>query len=177
MRTSAPGNSAGNGAGNDAGLACRRRRSRHARQSGFTLIELMVVVMLIAAATAGVSLALRDSTQDRLDREAVRLATLLEAARAEARAAALPVIWRPTPEADDQPFRFVGLAASHRLPTHWLDDGIRAQVDGGRGALVLGPEPLIGAQRVILMLQGQRIAVATDGLRPFAVQALDEASH
>jgi prepilin-type N-terminal cleavage/methylation domain-containing protein len=45
---------------------------------GFTLLELLVVVALIAVATAGVSLSLRDSAQSALQRDAERLAVLLE---------------------------------------------------------------------------------------------------
>ena len=33
------------------------------------------------------------------------------------------------------------------------------------------PEPIIGAQRVTLSLDAQRITLATDGLGPFAVAA------
>jgi general secretion pathway protein H len=161
MRTSAPGSRA---------VAPDRR----AASGGFTLIELMVVVMLAAVAAGVASLALRDGTQDRLEREATRLAALLETARAEARAAALPVVWRPTPEAAGQPFRFLGLPPSRAMPTRWLDDAVQAQVEGERGALVLGPEPLIGAQRVRLSLEGHRVIVGTDGLRPFALLAADE---
>lgn len=160
MRTSAPGSRAAAG-------------HRRAASGGFTLIEVMVVVSLAALAAGVASLALRDGTQDRLEREATRLAALLESARAEARAAALPVVWRPTPEAAGQPFRFVGLPPSRPMPTRWLDDAVVAQVEGERGALVLGPEPLIGAQRVRLSLDGHSVVVATDGLRPFAPLAAD----
>ena len=48
----------------------------------------MVVVALIAIATAVASLALRDPATNKLEQEAARLASLLESARAEARAAA-----------------------------------------------------------------------------------------
>jgi general secretion pathway protein H len=37
----------------------------------------------------------------------------------------------------------------------------------------LGPEPLIGAQRVVLRLGDQRVELGTDGLGPFVV--VDEA--
>lgn len=156
MRTSAPGSKA---------ILPRRRAG------GFTLIELMVVVALVAVAAGVVSLSLRDGTQDRLEREAARLTALLETARAEARAAALPVVWRPTPESAEHQFRFIGLPASRRLPTRWLDAEVLAQVEGGRGTLVLGPEPLIGAQRVQLRIGEQSLAIGTDGLQPFAVLA------
>jgi general secretion pathway protein H len=33
----------------------------------------------------------------------------------------------------------------------------------------LGPEPLIGAQRIVLHLGDQRLVLGTDGLGPFAV--------
>ncbi|MCC7150910.1 MAG: prepilin-type N-terminal cleavage/methylation domain-containing protein [Rubrivivax sp.] len=161
MQTSAPGSRS------------PRARAATPTQSGFTLIELMVVVMLVALVSAGVGLALRDGTQDRLEREALRLATLLEMARAEARAAAIPVVWQAAPAAGDPTaaaFRFIGLPATRTLPTHWLDGEVTAQVDGGRGALTLGPEPLIGAQGVMLQLGAHRVHVGTDGLQPFAVQ-------
>ena len=48
---------------------------------------------------------------------------------------------------------------------------VLAQVEGGRGTLVLGPEPLIGAQRVQLRIGEQSLAIGTDGLQPFAVLA------
>ena len=36
-------------------------------------------------------------------------------------------------------------------------------------AVVLGPEPLIPAQRIVLNLQDRRLTLATDGLGPFEV--------
>ncbi|MDO9165761.1 MAG: prepilin-type N-terminal cleavage/methylation domain-containing protein, partial [Rhodoferax sp.] len=50
--------------------------------AGFTLLELLVVVAIMAMASAGVGFAMRDSSQVQLDREAQRLAALLESARA-----------------------------------------------------------------------------------------------
>jgi len=35
--------------------------------------------------------------------------------------------------------------------------------------VVLGPEPLIGAQRIVLRLGDQRLTLATDGIGPFTV--------
>lgn len=50
---------------------------------GFTLLELMVVVAIIAMATAAVTFALRDDSGTRLEREALRLSAMLESARAQ----------------------------------------------------------------------------------------------
>ena len=139
------------------------------RQAGFTLIELMIVVALIAIASALASLALRDPAATRLEHEAARLAALLESARAEARASGLAARWEPRPlQADAEGFRFIGLPASSELPTRWLGSGVVAEVAGAR-AVVLGPEPLIGAQRIRLRLDDQRLTLATDGLGPFVV--------
>ena len=42
-----------------------------------------MVISIVALATAGVSMAMRDSSQTQLEREAQRLAALLESARAQ----------------------------------------------------------------------------------------------
>jgi general secretion pathway protein H len=139
------------------------------RSRGFTLIELLVVVALIAIASGLASLALRDPTASALEREGARLAALLESARAEARASGLAVRWEPRGEgAAAQDFRFVGLPASNPLPQRWLNEGVSAEVLGAR-AVLLGPEPLIGAQRIMLSLEDHRLTLATDGLGPFEV--------
>jgi general secretion pathway protein H len=141
----------------------------HARSDGFTLIELMIVVVVIAIATAVASLALRDPATSKLEHEAARLASLLESARAEARADGIAARWEPLAEqADGSGFRFVGLPPTAPLPTHWLDAGTSAQVIGA-SAVVLGPEPLIGAQRIVLRLDDHRLTLATDGIGPFVV--------
>ncbi|MEO7152241.1 MAG: prepilin-type N-terminal cleavage/methylation domain-containing protein [Burkholderiaceae bacterium] len=139
------------------------------RQAGFTLIELMIVVALIAIASAVATLALRDPAATRLEHEAARLAALLESARAEARASGLAARWEPRAlQADTEGFQFIGLPATTGLPSQWLGSGVSAQVVGAR-AVVLGPEPLIGAQRIVLRLDEQRLTLATDGLGPFVV--------
>ena len=147
------------------------RPHAHASGSaGFTLIELMIVVFLIAIASAVAALALRDPASTRLEQEAARLVALLEAARTEARAAALPARWEPRPEeVGTEGFRFVGLSATSPLPSHWLSAGVTAEITGlpGARAIVLGPEPLIGAQRIVLRLDDQQLVLATDGIGPF----------
>ncbi|HWI11593.1 MAG TPA: prepilin-type N-terminal cleavage/methylation domain-containing protein [Burkholderiaceae bacterium] len=141
----------------------------NARRAGFTLIELMVVVALIAIASAVASLALRDPASTRLEHEGARLVALLESARSEARAAGLAASWEPRAAQEGaEGFRFVGLPPSSELPTQWLVPGVTAEVLGAR-AVVLGPEPLIGAQRVVLHLESQSLTLATDGLGPFTV--------
>ena len=142
----------------------------NARRSGFTLIELLVVVALIAIASAVVSLSLRDPAATRLEQEGARLVALLEAARTEARALGLPARWEPrAAEEGAEGFRFVGLPPSSELPSHWLNAGVSAAVPGAR-AVPLGPEPLIGAQRIVLHLDEQSLTLETDGLGPFAVR-------
>lgn len=144
-----------------------RSRTAARRSQGFTLLELLLVVSIMALATAGVSVALRDPSETQLEREAERLAALLEGARAQSRAAGVPARWRPTPRG----FQFEGLAGGG-LPNAWLNADTRAYV---AAPVLLGPEPLIPPQAVVLsQLQHpeRRLRVATDGLRPFAVQGL-----
>lgn len=143
------------------------------REHGFTLLELLVVLTIIALATAGVALSLRDDTDQPLEREALRLASLLEVARAQSRASDLPIRWRP----NAQGFEFIGAPVSAdnaddlSQPRAWLARGLSARIEtpAGATALLLGPEPIIAPQVVVLRWEGRRLRVGTDGFQPFAV--------
>ena len=133
---------------------------------GFTLLELLLVVAIIAVASAGVSFALRDSGQTQLEREGLRLAALLESGRARSLSSGVPVRWRSTASG----FVFDGLPAG-TLPEAWLAKDIAAP---GATSVLLGPEPIIGPQTVRLVSTsqpGRAVSVATDGVRPFSVQS------
>jgi general secretion pathway protein H len=141
---------------------------------GFTLIELLVVLAIIAIGTAGVSLSMRDSAQSALERDAQRLAALLDAARTRSRASGVTVLWRTQQRGEAQGFVFEGLPGTP-LPTQWLDGQTRSL---NVAPVLLGPEPLIGAQSVALTTTlsstssttpSRRLWVRTDGLRPFTV--------
>ncbi|MDQ3058013.1 MAG: prepilin-type N-terminal cleavage/methylation domain-containing protein [Pseudomonadota bacterium] len=141
-------------------LPAQRRRA-----SGFTLLELLIVITIMAIATAGVSLSLRSSSATALEREAQRLAVLLESARAQSRMTANPVRWRPTATG----FSFEGLTDPATLPSRWLSDDVQA---ASAGAVLLGPEPVIGPQQIRLVSISEptrSLSVATDGVRPFSV--------
>jgi general secretion pathway protein H len=124
----------------------------------------MVVVAIMAIATAGVGLAMRDSTRSQLERDAQRLVALLESARAQSRMTANPVIWRATANG----FTFEGLSPA-ATASQWLDPDVQ---ETGSATLLLGPEPIIGAQQIQLVSvsqPAQRVTIATDGVHPFMV--------
>ena len=136
------------------------------RHRGFTLMELLVVISLMALVSVGVVFAMGDNSQDQLQREGQRLAAQLEAARAQSRASGQPVRWR----ADGNSFVIEGLQSGSRR-VDWLQPPVATRTGGD---IILGPEPLIGPQTSVLSYPSRSahpIAVATDGVRPFAVQA------
>lgn len=138
--------------------------ARLSRARGFTLLELLVVVAIIAMATTSVSFAMRDPADIQLEREAQRLAALLESGRSMSRASGVPVRWRATANG----FQFEGLASTD-LPQNWLDASTTVSPNS---LLELGPEPLIGRQGVTLRSTrgaSQTWRIGTDGLRPFTV--------
>lgn len=146
---------------------------RTSKVRGFTLLELMVVVAIIAIATAGVVVAIPDGSHTALERDAQRLAALLDSARAQSRASGLSVTWQATPEG----FKFEGLPKTKNkttgeledlssLPSNWLSPATSADP---AVRLALGPEPIIARQEVVLSNAGRTLTLATDGLRPFSI--------
>jgi|GEM_PF-274808 len=140
---------------------------------GFTLLELLLVLTIVALATAGVVLALPDNGARQLQREGERLAALLDAARANSRASGQVVRWRAAAAGQGQGFVFEG-GSNADMPRHWLHGA--THVRGPDAVLWLGPEPLIGAQQVVLLnptWPQHAVRVATDGLRPFTVERME----
>lgn len=145
----------------------RDRHLHHVARLGFTLLELMVVTALIAVTVGMATLALRDADANRLEEEGARLAALFEGARARARAEGSEVLWQPNRETGEG-FVFTGLPPDAGLPSKFLDERTRAEIIGAP-VLRLGPEPVIGAQRVVLRIEQRQLVLATDGLGPFVV--------
>lgn len=145
------------------------RHPRARRAQGFTLLELMIVTALIAVTVGMATLALRDGNANRLEEEGARLSALFEGARARARAEGTEVLWRPAREIGPG-FQFVGLPPDSTIPSNWLDDRTRGEIIGSP-VLRLGPEPVIGAQRVVLRIEDRQLVLATDGMGPFVVVA------
>lgn len=143
-------------------------RSRRHLSSGFTLLELLVVVAMIALTVSISSLALPDPASTRLEREAARLVAILESARMQARSGALTVMWVPQARGDDADYQFLGLPPVLMPPLRWLTPEVRAEVVGAK-SIVLGPEPVIGAQSLVLILDGRQLVIGTDGLGAFQV--------
>ena len=129
----------------------------------------MVVVVIVGIATAAVSLSLRDSSHSKLEEEGARLSALLESARTQSRIVGTDVRWQPVTSGAGG-FEFLGLPdlAARELPTHWLDTDTHADIVGAP-QILLGPEPLLPQQRIVLHLGTQELAVGTDGLSPFQI--------
>ena len=146
--------------------------ARPRRAVGFTLIELLVVVALIAIASAAAVLSLRSGPGAALERDAQRLAAVLEAARAQARASDVRVLW----QAQAEGFVLRGLPGQPNPALQpWLSPETRTR---SNGVVVLGPEPLIGPQSIELFAASQpeqRLWVHSNGLRPFSVRQPGEA--
>ena len=160
-----------------------RSTSRAKGQRGFTLIELMVVVLIVALASGMVAFSLRDTQGIALEREGQRLAAMLEYARAQSRLQGTPVRWRATP----QGFALEGL--NKPVPEQpWLSEDTRVldvlprnpAIDSATlASLALGPEPVLAPQSVLLgsgQTPSNRVRVATDGVRPFAIVPADAAA-
>lgn len=134
---------------------------------GFTLLELMVVLVIIGICTAGIGLGLGSLLDParQLRQEGERLAQRLQVARDEARIDGRPLRW----QADATGYRFSRLEGS-RWVTVERDDLLRPQKWQAAGiavqpttAIELSPEWIGTAWELGLSLDGRALRLRDDG--------------
>ncbi|EMT5434598.1 MULTISPECIES: type II secretion system minor pseudopilin GspH [Stenotrophomonas] len=137
------------------------------RPRGFTLLELMVVLVIIGICTAGIGLGLGSLLDParQLRQESERLAQRLQVARDEARIDGRPIRW----QANAEGYRFsrrdsegwVELQRDDLLrPQQWQTRGIEVQPTN---AIELSPEWIGVPWELALSLDGRRLRLRDDG--------------
>lgn len=153
-----------------------RRHSWARLVRGFTLLELLVVLAIMAMVLGAATLALRDPAQAALAQEGQRLAAWLETGRAQARASGQEFHWRPTATGFNIDGGSLPIAS---VP--WLDartsvvsisraGDLLTPLPASAWVLVLGPEPILPPQSLVLRLGGHDLRITSDGLSPFTAQ-------
>lgn len=139
----------------------------HTQWRGFTLLELLVVLVIIGVAASGIMLALRDSQETTLYKQAEQIAAVMEIARAQSRARGLAAELA----VDEEGFmvKDPSLAIDEKKRTPWLAKGITVS---GSLPVHLGPEPILPAQTIVISLGEHSLRVGTQGLKPFAIEEL-----
>ncbi|MGY2375607.1 type II secretion system minor pseudopilin GspH [Pseudomonas sp. SDO524_S393] len=138
------------------------------KQQGFTLIELMVVLVIIGIASAAISLTIKPDPLHLLRKDAERLGQLLQVAQAEARADGRPITWH----ADAKGFRFnrprdggQGMEAfqddAQLRPRRWESPAVQVRIEP-RQTLVLNAEWISPPLRVELSDGQHRLSLQRD---------------
>jgi general secretion pathway protein H len=135
--------------------------------AGFTLLELLVVLLIMALGSAGVVLSLRLSPEQHLEQEAQRLIYWLELARQQSSTQGQRVQWI----ASEKGYQFVinGPSVLPKDIIPWLEPS--TQVVSNTNTLVLGPEPILSPQFIELGSKAKaslHLKVGTSGIEPFA---------
>ncbi len=146
------------------------------KQHGFTLIELMVVLVIVGIASAAISLSIKPDPLHLLRKDAEQLAQLLQVAQAEARADGRAITW----QADAKGFRFSRQNDNGKgteyfdhdpqlRPRAWHSLPMNIEVQPRR-AVVLNSEWVTPPLSVQLSDGEQRIRVERNGAGRVAVQ-------
>jgi general secretion pathway protein H len=144
--------------------------------AGFTLVELLVVLVIIAAMVSLVGVNLAPDPRQALREEASRLALLLGHAREEAITTGVAMAWQGA----DGGYRFVRRAADHAWQPVDADNALRTrtlpigvsfaridvttQTTGKAPVIVLAPNGMTEPFRITLANGGYQVSVASDGV-------------
>ncbi|PZX20986.1 GENERAL SECRETORY PATHWAY H TRANSMEMBRANE PROTEIN, type II secretion system [Cupriavidus phytorum] len=152
-----------------------RRRAPRQRHSGFTLLELLVVMVIAGIVISLVAVNASPNERGRVLDDGQRIARLFELAQEEAQLGARPIAW----EGDAGGWRFLESTPNGWIPLRtdvfapgtWrlaLDQVIVAE--GGRSTgtsspprLIFGRELIDAPQRLVLVRGDIRVDVAGDG--------------
>lgn len=132
---------------------------------GFTLLELLVVLVIIGVAAGSMMLALRSNEESTLYRQAEQVSAALEAGRVQSRARGQAAEFAVTPTGFI--VKSPNVAADEKAVTQWMDKGISAS---GNLPVQLGPSPILPAQSITLSLGTYSVRISSQGLKPFEIE-------
>ena len=155
--------------------------------SGFTLVELMVVLVVLAVAASMVTLSVSGASGHALEGAAEHLSSTLEDARWQAISTGRQIAWEAPqsttpggsaiPEArwyEQTPDRNWHLRAAPAAIPPLAGLTLRIvrplATNEAPARLVLGPEPVGVAACILLTQEDNTVAVVSDGVAPFSVQ-------